>query len=53
MFTQIQRRLNEAFYLSFVAIVRTAACDKTKFIRLDGDLLSGFCFCLILVLSQL
>jgi len=37
--------------LSPVTIVRTAAIE---FIRLDGDLLCGFCFCLIfLVLSLL
>jgi len=26
---------------------RVDGYDKTTFIRLDGDLLSGFCFCLI------
>jgi len=29
------------FCLSLVAIVRTAGCDKIKFIRLDGGLLCG------------
>jgi len=41
------------FRLSLVVIICVDIYDKTKFIRLDGDLLSGSCVCLILVLTQL